>query len=613
MLSSASSDPSPSEPMDPDRVCAMLDSLGIALCTYDARLRAVRWNRTFVELFPEHAGLIHAGEPYEENLRRFYRVRLDDPDRQPIDQHVAEGVRRHLNQTRPFTFFHHGRWLRVTCQPGADGSRTRAWVPLPTVALVDDAPLPDVAACADPSPGARHASFENVADGVMVLDPRGRIVSVNEEFIRLYGLAAREALVGLEFRDVVAAVWRRADPRVARVHDAEGDRPPAWQFALADHAHFAGAPFELPLPGDRWIRIMAHETLDHMRYSVHVDITAFKRQEHELRAAERLARQSEARFRAAFDHAGIATGLIDASTGFVDVNTALCELLGMAREALLARCMDRMVGEDDATALRRAVADLRTGRAERFEHDMVLRADGPDGARVPVWTRLSCTAVGGEPDAPAALLVVQLQDVGAVRAAEAQRDRLVEHLRYQATHDPLTRLFNRTHFEVQVSEAIEALAAAGDGPGAAPPEAACLCFFDLDGFKAINDTAGHAAGDAALQEIAALFAKEIGRDGLIARVGGDEFAALLRHHDTDRARALAARIVARLREAEFRWEGSARRLGVSIGITALHRPDTLADALRRADAACYAAKRSGSSQVRTAPAPVVPPSPAADA
>jgi diguanylate cyclase (GGDEF)-like protein/PAS domain S-box-containing protein len=602
MLSSVPSDPPMSEAMDPRLVCGMLDSLGIALCTYDAQLRAVRWNRTFLTLFPEHAGSIHVGEHYRENLQRFYRSRLPDPDRQPVDHYVAEGIRRHLHQTRPFTFFHRDRWLRVTCEPGADGSRTRVWVPLPTVTTADDPLEADAAPCAGPSAATRHASFENVADGVMVLDPRGRIVSVNEEFVRLYGLATREALVGLEFRDVLAAVWRRADPMVARVHDSEdggAGHQPAWQFALADYSHFAGAPFELPLPDDRWIRVMAHETTDHMRYSVHVDITAFKRQENDLRAAERQARQNEARFRAAFDHAGIATGLIDADTVFVDVNTALCDMLDRPHDALVSSRLDHLLYTDDTLALHRAVADLRTGRTQRFEYDMALR--GP-ASRPPVWARLFCTPVGGEPDAPAALLVVQLQDITTVRIAEVERNRLVERLQYQATHDPLTRLFNRTHFEVQVSEAIHALAEAGTGtPRYAAP--ACLCFFDLDGFKAINDTAGHAAGDAALQQVAALFAEEVGRDGLIARVGGDEFAALLRHHDPDQARALAARIIARLHGAEFRWNDTARRLGVSIGITALYRPDTLADALHRADSACYAAKRSGSSQVRTAAAP----------
>ncbi|MEH3085984.1 MAG: diguanylate cyclase [Xylophilus ampelinus] len=604
-------EPPPANAMDALAVCAMLDSLGIALCTYDAQLRAVRWNRTFLKFFPEHAGRIHVGEHYRDNLARFHRGRIAAPESQPVDQFVDDGVRRHLNQTRPFTFFHHGRWLRVTCQPDAAGSTTRVWMSLPSAA-VSGRPLPsDGPATSDaPAEPSDHASFDNVADGVMVLDPRGRIVSVNEEFVRLYRIASRASVVGLEFRDVVAAAWRAADPARARVDDPDDERQashPTWQLALADHAHFTGAPFELPLPDDRWIRVMAHEAADHMRYSVHVNVTAFKRQERDLRDAERQARQNAARFRAAFDHAGIATGLIDADTAFVDVNAALCRLLGAERDALVSSRLTDLLAAADAVALGQAIADLRNGQILRFEHDMMLSRDVLQQA---AWVRLSCTPVSAEPGVLAALLVAQLQDITSMRIAESERDRLMEKLQYQATHDPLTGLCNRTHFEVQVSGAIAALERApAGGPADGPPAPAlragptCLCFFDLDGFKAINDTAGHAAGDAALREVAALFVEEVGRDGLVARVGGDEFAALLHRCDTDRARAIAARIVGRLRRDEFRWNGVARRLGVSIGLTALYRPDTLADALHRADAACYAAKRSGSSQVRTAPAP----------
>ena len=102
-----------------------LDMLGIAACEYDARLEAVSWNSTFLQFFPEDVGAIYAGEPYADNLVRFYRNRLSPEEMPEIERYIAEGVARHQNQTQPFEFIHNGRRLRASSLRAPGGERVR--------------------------------------------------------------------------------------------------------------------------------------------------------------------------------------------------------------------------------------------------------------------------------------------------------------------------------------------------------------------------------------------------------------------------------------------------------------------------------------------------------
>lgn len=79
-----------------------LDALGIGVCEYDGEMRALCWNQTFLQIFPEDVGEIYVGEPYADNLLRFYQRRLSPEEMPEINRHVAEGVTRHENQTQPF-------------------------------------------------------------------------------------------------------------------------------------------------------------------------------------------------------------------------------------------------------------------------------------------------------------------------------------------------------------------------------------------------------------------------------------------------------------------------------------------------------------------------------
>src|SRR5688572_33453704 len=97
-------------------MAATLEGLRIAMCAFDSEDRTVLWNRTFLEFFPEHDGHVFAGEPYRENLRRYYRERLGADELPDLERHVEEAVVRHRAQSRPFALAHRGRYLRVSSQ-----------------------------------------------------------------------------------------------------------------------------------------------------------------------------------------------------------------------------------------------------------------------------------------------------------------------------------------------------------------------------------------------------------------------------------------------------------------------------------------------------------------
>lgn len=174
-------------------------------------------------------------------------------------------------------------------------------------------------------------------------------------------------------------------------------------------------------------------------------------------------------------------------------------------------------------------------------------------------------------------------ELALVRSAEHQR------LRHLAGHDALTGVANRTQFRHRLASAL--------GMG---ERNIALAFCDLDGFKPVNDTWGHVAGDAVLIEVAARLREHVRAGDELARVGGDEFTVLLRNvGDAAAAAEVANRLLGAVSKP-FEISGNEVRLGMSVGV-ALSRPeDTADDLVARADSALYEVKRSGGSSTHVA-------------
>lgn len=159
-------------------------------------------------------------------------------------------------------------------------------------------------------------------------------------------------------------------------------------------------------------------------------------------------------------------------------------------------------------------------------------------------------------------------------------------LSWQATHDALTGLTNRREFEFRLKQALESSADSHDQHS--------LMYLDLDQFKLVNDTCGHAAGDELLRQVCSVLQQCLREGDTLARLGGDEFGILLEHCPPDMAVQIAERIRLTVQALHFMWEGRGFNITVSIGVVHISAMlVSVEEALRCADMACYMAKEKG--------------------
>ena len=168
--------------------------------------------------------------------------------------------------------------------------------------------------------------------------------------------------------------------------------------------------------------------------------------------------------------------------------------------------------------------------------------------------------------------------------------KLAKKLSFQATHDNLTGLINRTEFERRLSMLVNDAQRIGTEHA--------LCFLDLDQFKVINDTCGHIAGDELLRQLGSLLGGSTRKSDTLARLGGDEFAILVEDCELEKAEFIANEIKELVSQFQFIWETQVFTVGVSIGVTTITSATrNRTEALKQADSACYAAKNSGRNRV----------------
>jgi diguanylate cyclase (GGDEF)-like protein/PAS domain S-box-containing protein len=182
--------------------------------------------------------------------------------------------------------------------------------------------------------------------------------------------------------------------------------------------------------------------------------------------------------------------------------------------------------------------------------------------------------------------------IGAVIALHDITDanRMEQSLNYQATHDALTGLINRSEFENRLRYAIER--------SKTDKISHALLYFDLDNFKIINDTCGHVAGDQLLRQMKKLLEESLRRGDILARLGGDEFGAILEGCPVDRASIIASNICKLIQDFYFIWEEHRFNVGVSIGLVPIHEDcGDVGKLMSLADSSCYAAKDLGRNRV----------------
>jgi diguanylate cyclase len=280
----------------------------------------------------------------------------------------------------------------------------------------------------------------------------------------------------------------------------------------------------------------------------------------------------EGRYRALFEQARDAMFITDLDGVILETNDAAVDLTGQSRHRLRGQTLHALFGDPEDGRLLREVLQSRSG-AQAVE----IRLRRPDGESR--WCMLSL-APGVDASGGTVGFHGIAYDITARKEAE-------ERLLHDALHDPLTGLPNRLLFSDRLGLA---LARWRRHPG----RRCAVLFLDLDNFKAVNDTLGHAAGDALLTGVADALLACIRGEDTVARLGGDEFAILLDTVDTDSDAVRAAERVQERLQQPIEYDGTFLLMSASIGISFPdHSEQTAADLLRNSDTAMYRAKAAG--------------------
>jgi diguanylate cyclase (GGDEF)-like protein/PAS domain S-box-containing protein len=412
---------------------------------------------------------------------------------------------------------------------------------------------------------------EGLEEGVIVTDAALRATSWNASAARILGLTDEELSAGL------TAPFR---PDLRIVDERDG-RTLAPGESLSSLARAEGEPVRgMAVRGEQWLRIHARPLAPGSGPGgvvvTFADVTST------IQTQRRLAEERD-RAQRYLEVASTLVVVLDARGHVELVNRQGCELLGFAEDELRGRdWFDAVVPDADRLDARRAFARLVSGvEPPRDSLETFVRTKDGDQRKI-AWRNSALRNDEGEIIA----VLRSGEDVTERRRAEAQ-------VAYLAYHDALTGLPNRTQLEEQLR--LDLVRARRSG------EAVALLYFDLDNFKLVNDSLGHAAGDEVLRETARRVSDLVRGGDVLARQGGDEFLLLMHCGGADAAagaaQQAAERIAAAL-ERPFEISDAEFHIGASIGVALF--PEHAQDAeslLKHADAAMYQAKRTGSGSV----------------
>jgi diguanylate cyclase (GGDEF)-like protein/PAS domain S-box-containing protein len=389
-------------------------------------------------------------------------------------------------------------------------------------------------------------AMESSQEGVVVVDPDGRIALANEQAAALFGLSADLLKPGRTLEELTPAL--EGAVRDGRV--------------LAKHRSELPSSREVMLTDGRWLRLGQSATRDGGFILVCMDISLSKKQEDRLR-------QTNLRLDAALDNMSQGLCLYDSQSKLKVANRRFFEIFGLPQEKVQPGISFREIMELKIAAGNHAGKSADELLADRGEFINLRRAgthhyELSDGRVIAsVYTP---TSDGG--------WVATYEDVTQRRQAEAK-------IMHMARHDALTGLPNRVLFNETMERALQR----GDS--------LAVLFLDLDRFKSINDTLGHSTGDALLCEVTKRLLATASAADTVARLGGDEFAIVqIGARPTD-ASELAGRIIEEV-STTFNIVDHQLMIGISIGIAMSPTDGTTADQLlRNADMALYRAKSEG--------------------
>ncbi|TPN76908.1 PAS domain S-box protein [Mesorhizobium sp. CU2] len=424
-------------------------------------------------------------------------------------------------------------------------------------------------------------ALTSTGQGVWSLDMRKGGTTYSETWVRMLGYADGE-LDGDPDR------W------LTMIHPDDRER-----VAEADRAHLAGetpffeAEFRMRHKDGRWIWILDRgKTIERdaegrliRAIGSLTDITERKEAEARLMVSAAMLADEKERLRVTLQSIGDAVICTDAANRITFMNPVAEKLTGIAVGEALGKVLGHVYwAVDEETGQR--IGLTRPSASERPHCDQNTRAVlvRRDDTRCSI--RQVVSPIMNDRNEFCGLVIV-FQDFTDARALQRQ-------LAYAAAHDALTGLANRSSFIRTMEDLVDQCRLNGGEHQ--------FMFVDLDHFKAVNDTGGHAAGDALLKLVADAIRNVLGSEDIVARLGGDEFAVILKSGAAARAPVAARSIIDAIRNLNFNWEGRPHSIGASIGLAPIRAGRGEVDEIiARADAACYAAKAAGRGCVSAAP------------
>ncbi|BCM21888.1 putative diguanylate cyclase YegE [Mesorhizobium sp. J8] len=369
--------------------------------------------------------------------------------------------------------------------------------------------------------------------------------------------------------------------------------------AEADRAHLAGetpffeAEFRMRHRDGHWVWILdrgkAIERDGEGRLIRAIgsltDITERKQAEERLKVSAAMLADEKERLRVTLQSIGDAVICTDAANRITFMNPTAEKLTGVDVADGLGKLLSHVYWAVDEESGRR-IELSRPSANERPHCDQNTRAVlvRRDDTRCSI--RQVVSPIMNDREEFCGLVIV-FQDFTDARALQRQ-------LAHAAAHDTLTGLANRSSFIRTMEELVDQCRLNGGEHQ--------FMFVDLDHFKAVNDTGGHAAGDALLKRVAAALLDVLGPEDIVARLGGDEFAVLLKSGAGERGAIAARSIIDAIRNLNFSWDGRPHPIGASIGLAPIRAGcGEVDEIIARADAACYAAKAAGRGCVSAAP------------
>jgi diguanylate cyclase (GGDEF)-like protein/PAS domain S-box-containing protein len=311
----------------------------------------------------------------------------------------------------------------------------------------------------------------------------------------------------------------------------------------------------------------------YLTYVKNVEASAAQAEQAEKHLAE--LRESENRFRSAFDYAPIGMGLVASDGRWIEVNRSLCDIVGYTEEELLGMDAQSLTHPDDTFNFLFHVRQVLTGGC--LTHQMEKRYLHKSGQEV--WVLVGMSLIS-DLRTRSSHIILQIQDI-------TDRKRAEQQLLHDAFHDALTGLPNRAWFMEQLKVSLDRMKLRSD-------QFAAIIFLDLDRFKIINDSIGHMMGDQLLIKVAERLRNCVRPGDIVARLGGDEFTILIDGiKDAREALDVVERIQKQVSQP-FNIGGyeafTTASIGIALSNLGYNHPEEL---LRDADTAMYQAKSLG--------------------